>query len=111
MNGASTIEDEPAQPAATHHVDEQWTQATLDDMGSQSEDDGTTAVLCRHEAINHRSDVLPLQNARKQRAQGATRPPGVHIDEVSHRDFVRSLLDRHGTHALQRLEVFLTQMQ
>ncbi len=110
MNGTSAIENKPAQPAATHHVDEQWTQATLDDMGSQSEEDGATAVLRRHEAINHRSDVLPLQNARKQRAQGATRPPVVHIDEVGHRDFVRSLMDRQSMHALQRLEVFWTQI-
>ena len=84
VNDPGAVQNETAQPAALHHVDEDRVEAALDDVGAHGQDDGPPALVRGHETIDDVGDVQALQQARKQRPQVATGLPSLRIDEIGH---------------------------
>ena len=100
------VQDEAAQPATLHHVDEDRVEPALDDVGAHGQDDGPSALVRGHETIDNLDDIQALQQTRKQGAQIAIGLPSLRIDEIGHVHLVLPVSHRNRAYPLQGLQVF-----
>ena len=105
VNDTGTVQDEAAQPAALHHVDEDGVEPALDDVGAHGEDDGSPALMRGHETVDDVGDFQALQQTRKQRTQIAAGLPCLRVDEIGDVHFVLPIAHRDGADPLQGLQI------
>src|SRR4030095_2854947 len=60
MDGPSPVKDEALEPSTAHHLNEERTQPTLNHMGTERKNDGTTTPMCGDKTIHNGEDIFPL---------------------------------------------------
>ena len=106
VDHSGAVEDEAAQPATLHHIDEDGAEAALDDVGAHGQDVGPPTLACGCEAIDDVDDVqgpsAEAGTARASRRWLATSAGR----QNRQRALVLPVVHRDGAHLSQGLQVF-----